>query len=52
MVFEDIWLVVIGMVVGEQWASVVAVEVEVVVLVVVVVVVVDMKVAWVEEEAF
>ena len=50
MVFEDIWLVVIGMVVGEQWASVVAVEVEVVVLVVVVVV--DMKVAWVEEEAF
>ena len=48
MVFEDIWLVVIGMVVGEQWASVVAVEVEVVVLVVVVVV--DMKVAWVEEE--
>ena len=48
MVFEDIWLVVIGMVVGEQWASVVAVEVEVVALVVVVVV--DMKVAWVEEE--
>ena len=47
MAFEDIWLVVIGMVVGEQWASVVAVEVEVVVLVVVVV---DMKVAWVEEE--
>lgn len=60
VVVVDIWLVVIGMVVGELWASVVAVVVEVVVLAVAAVDIleedsfVQMKVAWVaveEEEA-